>query len=470
MTAVAWAPQPGSQQAFLACPVFEVLLEGERGGGKTDCLLMDFAQHCGKGLGADWRGVLFRRTFPELGDVIAKSRKWFAQIFPNAVFNISNSTWTWPTGEQLLLRPFERTDDYWKYHGHAYPWQGWEELTNWATLDGYKMMFSCCRSTNPNAPRKIRATTNPHGIGHNVVKARWRLPGSRWKVITDSYDETGNLEPPRVAIPSRLSENRILLSADPDYKQRMLSAATSESMRAAWGEGDWEVTAGGMFDDLWSRPVHVIPYFPSHLIPGGWRVDRSLDWGSAKPFSVGWWLESDGTPLELPGGRVIGEVDGDLIRYNEWYGCAEKPNTGLQMVAREVAQGIIEREEGMSIRGRVRPGPADHNIFSDEAGDDDARVMARAGVRWVKASKGPGSRKKGWEAIRGRLEAQTQPMPRSPGLVVTERCEKFISILPVAPRSDYDPDDVDTDSEDHIPDEVRYRVHKVKSTVKRGSW
>jgi len=33
-----WAPLPGSQTLFLTCPVYEVLLEGTRG-GKTDTLL-----------------------------------------------------------------------------------------------------------------------------------------------------------------------------------------------------------------------------------------------------------------------------------------------------------------------------------------------------------------------------------------------------------------------------------------------
>lgn len=45
---VLWTPQPGSQVMFTTCPIFEVLYEGTRGPGKTDALLMDFAQHCGK--------------------------------------------------------------------------------------------------------------------------------------------------------------------------------------------------------------------------------------------------------------------------------------------------------------------------------------------------------------------------------------------------------------------------------------
>ena len=101
---VVWAPLPGSQRAFLSSPVYEVLLEGTRGGGKTDALLMSFARFCGKGFGANWRGVLFRLTYPQLSDVVAKSRRWFFRMFPGIRFNASNYCWTWPTGEQLFFR------------------------------------------------------------------------------------------------------------------------------------------------------------------------------------------------------------------------------------------------------------------------------------------------------------------------------------------------------------------------------
>ena len=59
---VVWTPQPGSQTLFLSCPIFEALYHGTRGPGKTDALIMDFAQHVGQGLGSAWRGILFRQA------------------------------------------------------------------------------------------------------------------------------------------------------------------------------------------------------------------------------------------------------------------------------------------------------------------------------------------------------------------------------------------------------------------------
>jgi len=79
---IAWKPIPGAQELFLSCPHRQVIFSGSRGPGKTDALLMDFAQHIGKGYGAVWRGILFRRVYKELGDVVEKSARWFYQMFP----------------------------------------------------------------------------------------------------------------------------------------------------------------------------------------------------------------------------------------------------------------------------------------------------------------------------------------------------------------------------------------------------
>lgn len=467
-----WAPQEGSQEAFLTCPVFEVLYEGTRGPGKTDALLMDFAQHCGQGYGAEWRGILFRQTYKQLTDLINKSQKWFREVFPEATYNKADHTWTWPTGEQLLLRHMRTPSDYWNYHGHAYPWIGFEELTNWNDPTCYLSMMSCSRSTVPGMPRKYRATTNPYGPGHNWVKRRWRLPQSRGRIIRDSYRE-GELEPPRVAIHGHIRENRILLHADPEYISRIRASARNPAELAAWIDGSWDVTSGGMFDDIWDSGRHILPSFPLHKIPKGWHIDRSFDWGSSKPFSVGWWAESNGEPLEYDG-VVYGRKRGDLIRIAEWYGWNGNRNEGVRMLAKDIAQGILDREDDLGIAGRVRPGPADTSIFDEENGVSIARDMLAKKVSWEKADKSPGSRKQGWEAIRKMLKGALPPPgggPREePGLFVLDRCHQFIETVPSLPRDEKDPDDVNTNAEDHIADETRYRVRHVRKKVASGGF
>lgn len=470
-----WAPLHGSQTLFLLCDTEEAIYEGTRGPGKTDALLMDFYRECGKGWGAAWTGVLFRRTYPELGDVIEKSKKWFNLLDPGAKFNEAKSEWKFSGGERLLFRHFLREADYWAYHGHAYPWIGWEELTTWPDIGGYKRMKSCSRSTRKGMPKRIRATTNPYGPGHNVVKQYFQLPipGNRvMQVLTGLEDKDGEAMPDRAAFRGKLKENRILLHADPGYIKRLRSAARSEAELKAWMEGDWNIVAGGMFDDVWDDSVHVWERLPWSSIPATWRIDRSFDWGSSKPFSVGWWAQSDGSDILLPNGQWRSTIRGDLIRVAEWYGWNGEPNEGLRMLATDIAKGIRQREHDWGINGRVRAGVADSSIFDVENGSGIAQDMAKRvrldsgqtypGVKWIAADKRPGSRKQGWEALRKRLKDSKRGEkgePREfPGLFVTEDCRQFLRTFPVLTRDDRDPDDVNTNTEDHIADEVRYRV------------
>jgi len=267
---VIWEPHPGSQTMALIVPVREVLFEGTRGPGKTDWLFMSFAQHVGTGMGRSWRGIIFRETYKQLEDLIEKTVSRFSQIFPTADYNSTEHTWRWPTGESLLLRYMSHPRDYWNYHGHEYPFLGWDELTNWTTLECYNLMKACNRSTNVMASRlkMIRATANPWGKGHNAVKAYFIDVAPRGHVYTDP--ET-HIE--RVSIHGHYTENLALMAADPNYIYTILAATTGgDHQRKAWKDGDWDIVAGGMFDDLWDDSVHFIQPWPLTEVPPVGRI------------------------------------------------------------------------------------------------------------------------------------------------------------------------------------------------------
>lgn len=485
---MAWAPQEGSQQAFLEAQEFEALYEGTRGPGKTDAGLMDFCQHVGQGYGVEWRGILFRHTYKQLKDVIGKTQKWFPRLFPDAKWNGSEKYWRFADGEQLILSYMERPSDYDNYHGHAYPWILFEELTKWATDECYKLMMSCCRSTFPGMPRKYRATTNPYGVGHNWVKTRFGLPVPPRHIIGPRIEyEFENPITGKTTVLSRrayhgdVSENKILLHADPDYIAKISESARNEAERRAWLFGDWDVVAGGMFDDVWfeARNHAVIGRFD---VPDSWPILRSFDWGSSKPFSVGWWTVADGSDLKMKDGTTRSTVRGDIIRIAEWYGWDGKtPNEGSKMLSKEIAKGIIEREIGWGWYGRAKDGVADSAIFNVEDGHsiaeemegdirlDDNRVVS--GIRWSPADKRPGSRKLGWETMRARLKGtipQGGPREEIGMFIVGETNAQWLRTVPTLPRSDKDLDDVDTDAEDHAGDESRYFVRWDRPVAKSG--
>ena len=475
---VAWAAQEGGQRAFLACHLPEVLAEGNRGASKTDALLMDFAQDCGQGYGAEWHGMLFRHTYPQLRDVVVKTQKWFPRIFPGIRFTAGNQlVWTWPDGEFLTLGFFSRPEDFRNYQGFSIPWIGWEELTNWADDTCYKLMKSCCRSADPRVAKiaRMRATANAYGIGHNFVKRRFRLPilpgRTVGEIIRDSYDREGNLEEPRCAIHFDLSENKILLAAQPDYLNKVKAAARNESEYRAWVYDDWDIVAGGMFDAVYQPKVHIVPNFPLTRIPESWYIDRSYDHGQSKPFSVGWWAESSGEPL-IHNGHVYGQVRGDLYRIAEWYGWTGEDNKGLDLVATAIGRGVLDREADWGLSGRVHPGPADGSIFNKDASgkSSTASDMAGVGCHWERADQTPGSRKQGWERIRQLMVASTAYPREEPGIFWLERCEQSRRTLFVLPRDEKDMDDVDTESEDHVGDETRYRVRHQRSIAQIGAF
>ena len=494
---VVWRPMEGSQEAFLSStPIFEVLFEGTRGGGKTDCLLMSFGMHVGKGFGSGWKGILFRQTYKQLTDIITKTKKWFPQIWPDAKFNNSEHTWTFASGEQLLLRQFAKIDDYWNYHGHEYPWIGWEELCNWPNDNGYKKMFSCCRSSTKGMPRMIRATTNPSGPGHNWVKMRFKPHTMPMVVRRDLVDEDGLPEPARLSIKSHIDENKALLENDPDYKQRIAASAENEAQKQAWLHGSWDIVSGGMFDDVWDPKYNIVKPF---RVPDNWRIMRSFDWGASKPFSVGWWAISNGEDVQLQDGNWRSTIRGDVFRVREWYGCKpNRANEGLNMLASEIAEGIVKKELewGWRERGtnwcRVKSGVADSQIFVAENGNcinTDMKVKVRLddgnkypGITWIPADKRPGSRVTGWTQMRQMMKNAgpnkkvdengdvVAIFPREKAaLFVFTTCSAFIDTVPVLPRDDKNTDDVNTEAEDHIADESRYLIRAVGAVGSSGA-
>jgi hypothetical protein len=208
--------------------------------------------------------------------------------------------------------------------------------------------------------------------------------------------------------------------------------------------------ASTMLGDLWVRSLHVLEPFD---IPQAWRIRRAFDWGSSKPFSVGWWASSDGeTPS--PEGRVYPR--GTRFRVMEYYGWSGLPNQGLRMINTEIARQIKAREDASPYKGRVEPGPADLQIFDVVNGTSIASEMAVQGISWTPAQKGPGSRRQGAQMLRQMLKASRAWPMEEAGIFIFHTCPQFIRTVPTLPRDLVNQDDVDSDKEDHVYDETRY--------------
>jgi hypothetical protein len=416
---------------------------------------MAYAMHVGRGYGDYWRGIIFRQTYKQLADLIVKSQRLFYRIFPGARYNKSDHTWHFPGGESLLLRQIKTVDDYWDYHGHEYPFIAWEELTAWSDLEPYHMMKSCLRCSMLGVPRMLRSTTNPFGIGHRAVKEYFITPGARGSVICDEH---GN---ERVAIHGNVRENAYLLKADPQYIQR-LEAIRDPNVRKAWLDGSWDINAGGAVDDVYNERVHVIAPFK---IPDHWRITRSFDWGSARPFSIGWHATATGEEIRLADGTTRTFSRGTKVRIHEWYGSNGQPNEGLRYTNIRIAEEAKAIEQRLGIHSRCAAGAADSAIYGDANGFNKtiASEMEDCGISFIPAPKGPGSRRTRLSLLRSALEAglvayeKNIPMEK-PGLFVFDTCRDFRKLIPPLPRDPNDYEVVDTGCEDHLYDEVTYEL------------
>lgn len=433
--AIVWAPQSGPQVALLACPVFEVFFGGARGGGKTDGMLGEWAQHASQ-FGRNAIGMMVRRSTTQLVETFERSKQLFQPI--GARFTEKPMRCFMPNGARLRFEFLERDADAENYQGHSYSRIYIEEAGNFPSPAPIQKLKGTLRSAH-GVPCRLRLTGNPGGPGHQWIKARYidPTPGG-WEILRDP--DTG-LE--RVYIPSRIQDNAALMANDPTYLARLKETGSPELVRA-WLEGDWSVIAGAFFPEF-EMARHVVR--PVEL-PEHWARFRSLDWGSARPFSVGWWAVSDG---ELPQ-----FARGALIRYREWYGASE-PNVGLRLTAEDVARGIKAREADDPVPpDRKMLGIADPAIFSSDGGPSIGERMAReAGVFFRPADNARVMRQGamgGWDQVRARLKGDE----RGPGIVFFDTCRDAIRTLPALQHDQARPEDVDTEGEDHAPDEIRY--------------
>ena len=451
-----WEPQRGPQSLAVAAQfTTELMFGGARGGGKSDYLLGDFLQDID--LGPKWAGIIFRRSYPELEELIKRAKEIYSLY--GAVYKVADRTFIFPSGATLKMRHVETESDCDKYQGHQYSWIGWDELTNWPNLNSYKKLKACLRNASADVPfKRIRSSANPGGPGHHAVKAYFidPCPGGMSLIesteLIDQYDIfTGTIQKlpwttTRMFVPSKVQDNLALMRNDPGYIARLHEIGSPELVKA-WLDGDWSVITGAYFPEF-SQTKHVIKPFK---VPAHWMRFRSMDWGSATPFCVLWHAVVS-EAYELPDGRYL--PSGALVTYREFYGWNGTPNVGLRWPATRVAQEI----KRMEASDTVTYGAIDPSAYSQQSGPSHAERMAMEGVLFRKADN---NRIAGWDIVRDRLCGIEGDVDRDYGVGIPmwycfDTCPHIIRTLPAMQHDLNNPEDCDTTGEDHAPDTLRY--------------
>ena len=432
---VIFKPNPGPQTSFLAATEQEVLYGGSAGGGKSYAMVVDPVRYF---TNPNARMLLVRRSTEELRELIAVSKQLYPQAIPGIKFMERDKTWVAPSGATLWMSYLDRDDDVMRYQGQAFNWIGFDELTQWPTPYPWNYMRSRLRSTKASGlPLYMRATSNPGGPGHQWVKRTFLDPEKPNKAFWATDPETGETirwpkghsregEPlfKRKFIPATLFDNPYL-AEDGMYEANLLSLP--EHQRRQLLEGDWDINEGAAFPE-WNRQIHVIEPFD---IPSTWPRFRACDYGYGSYTGVVW---------------IAVAPDEQLIVYREMYVS--------KVIATDLADMILEVEQDEKIRYGVLDSSLWHN--RGDTGPSLAEQMIMKGCRWRPSDRSRGSRVAGKNEIHRRL--QVDEFTEEPRLVFFNSCVNIISQLPAIPLDKNNPEDVDTNSEDHLYDALRYGV------------
>lgn len=432
---VVFQPNPGPQTDFLSASEQEVLYGGAGGGGKSFAMVADPFRYVNN---PNFRGLLVRRTNDELRELISTSKRLYIGADKRNQFLERDKTWVFPSGATLWMSYLESDDDVLRYQGQAFSWIGFDELTQWSSPYAWNYMRSRLRTTTASGLKLYqRATTNPGGPGHGWVKKMfvdaappntpfWATDPDTGETLSWPKGHSREGEPlfKRRFIPATLFDNPYLAD-DGMYEANLLSLPEHQRRQLLYG--DWDLNEGAAFTEF-NRNIHVIEPFD---IPASWPRFRAADYGYGSYSGVLWFAVAP---------------DEQLVVYRELFVS--------KVTAWDLADIILEIEQDDKIRYGVLDSSLWHN--RGDRGPSLAEQMISKGCRWRPADRSKGSRVAGKNEIHRRL--QVDEWTGEPRMVFFNTCRNLIEQLPSLPLDKNNPEDVDTKSEDHLYDALRYGV------------
>ena len=418
---VIFKPNTGPQTEFLASSEREVFYGGARGGGKSYAMLVDPLRYCHK---ETHRALLLRRTMPELRDLINHSQRLYSKAFPGAKWREQEKEWRFPSGAKIEFGYAENMTDALRYQGQSYTWIGIDELPQYPSPDIYNFLRSSLRSVDPEIPVFMRSTGNPGNIGSQWVREMFVNPAEPNKTFNlEISTPTGTKRITRRFIPAKLQDNPYLMQTDDYYA---MLASLPEVQRKQFLDGDWDAFEDSAFPEF-NKSIHVVDPFD---IPKGWQKFRAADWGYSSPACVLWFAI---------------DYDNNLWIYRELY--------TKKITADVFARKVLELEKGEYIRYGV----LDASTWAKrgDIGPSIAETMVQQGCRWRPSDRTPKSRISGKLEIHKRLKP-SENEKKEPGLRIFSSCRNLIRTLPILPLDESNPEDINTDVEDHAYDALRY--------------
>jgi hypothetical protein len=432
------AAGPGKTMCLLMDPMQQVLVEHNR------CLDKDHPYHQSWG-SSQGHAVFLRRIHPMLNDVVKRAHRLFAAVDPSVRWNENKHTFTFRSGFIYQFAHCHDVTDWKNYLGFEFTWIGWDELITFEE-EQYDQINSRLRSYDPVLRKmlKIRAMSNPmmdrrQGDNFSISDPNWvrrrfvdPAPEGKTTLVKKIRMDDGSIEEwTSIYMPAYLSDN-----PDPEFRRtyEINLQQKKPHIRQALLRGDWYITVGSFFAEVWDPKLHVCKPFK---IPKEWPKFRSMDWGFKMPGVVHWYAM---------------DPDGNLFCFRELV------FQGMQ--AKDVAKAILQIEKGYGlVKGKksILTGPADTQLW-EARGDGTkgkAMEMADEGVLWVPAKKGPGSRLRNAELLYDRL-GDHESGTTTPGIVFFESCTQIIKLIPSVGTSDKNSEEPADGNDDHALDACWY--------------
>ena len=396
------------QKLVLDAKESEVLFGGAAGGGKSygqmvDALIFALIHPASKQL-------ILRRTFAELDKSLIRTA---LALYPKEIytFNSSSHVGRFKNGSIIDFGYLAAENDVYQYQSAEYDIIRFDELTHFTEAQ-YIYLISRVRGAN-TYPKQIKSSTNPGGVGHGWVKARFVDPSASG----EGFKGEDGMQ--RIFIPSRLDDNTFLTKGDPEYRKRLL--ALPEREKKALLYGDWDIFEGQYFNEF-SREKHVISPFE---IPSHWRKYRTIDYGLDR-FVCLW---------------IAVSPDRCAYVYREY--C--ESNLPIGYAARAMNERTPSAEEIYATLA-----PPDLFSRSQETGKTKASIFSEYGINFTKTSN---DREAGWLSVKELLCDNGDGVK----LKIFSHCTEIIKCLPALEVDKLRPSDCATEPHHitHAPDALR---------------
>lgn len=320
-----------------------------------------------------------------------------------------------PNGSRILIGGYKDVRDIDKYLGIEYDVIVIEEATQ-LTEDKKDKIRGSLRTTKANWRARMYLTTNADGIGLAWFKKTYVLPQrekrEQWTRFFDvSYKDNPFLKA--------------------DYIRWL--EGLKGSLGKAWRDADWDAFAGMAFP-MWNYERHVMDPFE---IPESWFKWRAVDEGTANPFCCLW--------------------------------AARDPASGRIYVYREAYQAeLTSTRQADLINEMTLPNEKIAFTFADPAmwarknmGNQVYTSFDQYKDRGVYLTRADNDRLSG----KRKVDDVLSDLPDGePGMVIFSNVVYLIEQLSTLARDNLNPEDVDTQQEDHAYDTARYLLTNHRRT------